>query len=231
MKYSPEDNILSNKSKKNKTDGENKPYFDNTHQIFTPSWINYKNPSLHEGENEVDEDSDGEKRPKGKALLKKIYGGGKPDIIKEATKNYTKVINHLNEHQAEGVGDPKDVKQSKELQQDLQQIEDLNVRATKIPKRDHLYKVSNPREVQKRAIEIYGKDAIVYKSNKPAKKYQILNPVSGKWIYFGDAKMEDFTKHKDADRRRRYLARALKIKGNWRDDIYSPNYLAILLLW
>ena len=43
--------------------------------------------------------------------------------------------------------------------------------------------------------------------------------------------MEDWTFHKDNDRRNRYLARATKIKGNWRDNKYSPNNLSINLLW
>lgn len=33
------------------------------------------------------------------------------------------------------------------------------------------------------------------------------------------------------DHRRRYLARATKIKGNWRRNKISPNNLAIHILW
>jgi len=82
----------------------------------------------------------------------------------------------------------------------------------KLSSSDSLYQVSDPREVQKKAFQKYGKDAIVYKSDKPKKKYQILNPETGKWVYFGDAKMEDFTKHLDPERRDKYLRRALNIK-------------------
>ena len=42
---------------------------------------------------------------------------------------------------------------------------------------------------------------------------------------------EDYTKHKDDDRRQRYLARATKIKGDWKEDKYSPNNLSIHILW
>jgi hypothetical protein len=42
---------------------------------------------------------------------------------------------------------------------------------------------------------------------------------------------EDFTKHKDENRRRNYLKRASNIKGNWKDNPYSKNNLAIHLLW
>jgi hypothetical protein len=41
----------------------------------------------------------------------------------------------------------------------------------------------------------------------------------------------DFSKHQDLQRRRSYLARASKIKGNWRQDDYSPNFLSLVLLW
>ncbi len=40
-----------------------------------------------------------------------------------------------------------------------------------------------------------------------------------------------FTKHQDLNRLKNYLSRATKIKGNWRKDKYSPNNLAINLLW
>jgi len=52
--------------------------------------------------------------------------------------------------------------------------------------------------------------------------------------------MEDYTKHLDLKRRRSYLARATNIKsarsvalgkGDWEKNIYSPNFLAIHLLW
>jgi len=103
--------------------------------------------------------------------------------------------------------------------------------AMKVGTGDNLYKVSNPREVQKKAFDIYGKDAIIYKSNKPNKKYQILDKLTGKFVHFGDAKMEDFEKHLDPVRQRNYLNRSLNIKGKWRENPYSPNTLAIMLLW
>jgi len=366
MKYTPEDSILSGKAKKNKKDADLKSYFENTHQVFTPSWIKYKNPSLKSEEEEGEEDE--KPKPKGMALLKKIYGGGsgfdekeggskidnpelyekarqiadekysKPSAYKsgfivktykelggtysgkkenkgigrwfkegwsdiggqeypvyrptkrvskdtpltadeidpqqakkqiklkqkirgksnlppfkpkggytpcktsckakvskrfdEVVDNYQDVINHLEEHQAEGVGDPMDVKQSKLLKKDIKRINALHLQeADKIGTSDPLYQVSNPRQVQKEAREIYGKDAIVYKSSNPKKKYQIQDKNTGKWVFFGDAKMEDFTKHQDPVRRERYLKRALGIKGKWRENPFSPNTLSILLLW
>ena len=353
--------ILSNKSKKIKKYNDEKPYFENTHQIFTPSWINYKNPSLNK---EDDEDflEEGEKMPTGKALLKKIYGGAVPTDISLYSKakqiadktyskpsayksgfiqkkykemggdykddgekplkrwfeedwkdignkeypvyrptkrvskktpltateidpkqavsqidlkqkikgnanlppfankrlkakggsipcgtsckkkvkdhydkvvdNYTDVITHLEEHLQEKVGDPLDAKQAKTLKREVKRVNELHlIPAMKVGSGDPLYKVSNPREVQKKAFETYGKDAIVYKSSRPKKKYQMVDKLTGKMVFFGDANMEDFTKHQDEVRKERYLKRALNIRGNWRTNPFSPNVLSILLLW
>lgn len=271
MKYDPFDSILSAKSKKNKKDADIKPYFENTADTLGL----YKNPSL---KSEEDEEEDDEKsRPKGMALLKRIYGGacwkgyeqygmkeknGKqvPNCVPVGLKrqkggcgvkpckttckkkvnetynrvvdNYSDVVNHLEEHLKEKAGDPLDAKQSKYLKGEIKRINELHLTpASRVGTGDPLYQVSNPREVQKKAFEIYGKDAIIYKSDKPKKKYQMLDKNTGKWVYFGDSKMEDFTKHLDPVRQRNYLNRALNIKGKWKQNIYSPNTLAIMLLW
>ena len=55
--------------------------------------------------------------------------------------------------------------------------------------------------------------------------------MNNKFIHFGQLGYDDFTKHKDEQRRQAYLARANKIKGNWIQDKYSPNNLSIKLLW
>lgn len=90
---------------------------------------------------------------------------------------------------------------------------------------------SNIRVAQKNAIEYLGKDAKLYPSTKKDKKYMILDPNNNKWVHFGAFGMEDYTKHKSITRRRLYLARATKIKGNWKDNPYSPNNLSIHILW
>jgi hypothetical protein len=189
MKYDPADNILSSRAKRLKKNADEKPYFENTNDVLGL----YKNPTLKSSEgSEEDEDEDKKaSKPKGFALLKRIYGGGEPVAT---------VANNL-------------------------------LQANRVAKTDPLYRVSNPKEVQRKAFEIYGKDAVVYKSDKPNKKYQMMDTLTGKTVYFGDAKMEDFTKHQDAERRRSYLARALNIKGQWRQNPYSPNILSLVLLW
>ena len=37
--------------------------------------------------------------------------------------------------------------------------------------------------------------------------------------------------HKDDKRRQNYLLRASHIKGDWKDNKYSPNNLSMHLLW
>ena len=89
-------------------------------------------------------------------------------------------------------------------------------------------KVSDINIVNKLSKLIYKKP--VETSTRKNKKYMILND-DNKYIHFGDKRYQDFTKHNDLERRKRYIDRATKIKGNWKKDKYSPNNLAINLLW
>ena len=82
--------------------------------------------------------------------------------------------------------------------------------------------------VNSKAMQIYGKPVFV--STRKDKKFMIMND-NNKFIHFGQLGYDDFTKHKDEQRRQAYLARANKIKGNWIQDKYSPNNLSIKLLW
>ena len=89
-------------------------------------------------------------------------------------------------------------------------------------------KVSDINKVNKLSRIIYKKT--VEPSTRKNKKYMILND-NNKYVHFGDSRYEDFTKHHDLKRLNNYLSRATKIKGYWRKDKYSPNNLAINLLW
>ena len=93
-----------------------------------------------------------------------------------------------------------------------------------------LKKYSTPSIAQKRANEYFGYFVKLHRSTRKEKKYQIQDP-SGKWIHFGQRGYQDFTKHHDKKRRQRYLTRATKIHGNWKKNPYSPNNLAIHILW
>ena len=92
---------------------------------------------------------------------------------------------------------------------------------------------SNPKVVYQKARKYLGKDVIIQPSTNKDKKYMVYDPNTENWVHFGTMKppMEDFTKHQDEKRRQRYLARATKIKGDWKDNKYSANNLSINLLW
>ena len=89
---------------------------------------------------------------------------------------------------------------------------------------------SNPTEVYRRASKYLGKTAKIGLSTKKEKKYMVVTP-DGKIVHFGQMGYEDYTKHKNKTRRKNYLRRSRGIKGNWKKNKYSPNNLAIHLLW
>lgn len=97
-------------------------------------------------------------------------------------------------------------------------------------KKNTISKYSNPHTVYRLASKYLGKTAKIGLSRKKDKKYMVTRP-DGKIVHFGQMGYEDFTKHKNKTRRKNYLARSTKIKGNWKKDKYSPNNLAIHLLW
>jgi hypothetical protein len=90
---------------------------------------------------------------------------------------------------------------------------------------------SNPTIVFKKARKYLGKDVKIELSKNKNKKYMIFNPNTEKWINFGQMGYEDFTKHKDPIRRQNYLTRTANMKGNWKDNPYSPNNLSRNILW
>ncbi len=93
-----------------------------------------------------------------------------------------------------------------------------------------IWKYSNPSEVYRRASKYMGKTAKIGLSTKKEKKYMITTP-DGNVVHFGQMGYEDFTKHKNKERRKNYLTRSRKIKGNWKKNKYSANNLSIHLLW
>jgi len=89
-----------------------------------------------------------------------------------------------------------------------------------------------------RAKHYYGEDVKLLQSTRKTKKYMIFDPYNNKFVHFGAMGYLDYTKYvqiydlkRANDNRIRYLRRALSIKGNWKDNPYSPNYLSLLLLW
>lgn len=110
----------------------------------------------------------------------------------------------------------------------LDDIVDPNVRARL--KRGLVEQYSNPEIVLRKAQKYLGKDVRLFISTKDGKKYMVEDP-DGKMVHFGATGYEDYTKHGDEFRRNNYLARTANMKGNWRDNPYSPNNLARNLLW
>ena len=98
-------------------------------------------------------------------------------------------------------------------------------------KRLELTKYSNIGLAQVKAYEYLGVDAILFISPLKSKKFRIYDPYKQKYVDFGAMEYQDFTKHQDEERRQRYLKRATKIKGNWSENLYSPNNLSINILW
>jgi hypothetical protein len=70
----------------------------------------------------------------------------------------------------------------------------------------------------------------LYISHLKNKKFMIKNN-NNKIVHFGDIRYPDYTKHNDNKRRLSYLSRATKIKGDWKNDPFSPNNLSMYVLW
>ena len=71
------------------------------------------------------------------------------------------------------------------------------------------------------------------KSDKPKKKYYALfkrkDNNREKRVYFGSAGMSDFTKHKDEERKKRYISRHQK-NENWNDPL-TAGWWSRFILW
>lgn len=68
---------------------------------------------------------------------------------------------------------------------------------------------------------------ILKKSNRKNKKFVII--MNGNMMHhFGDDRYSDFTKHKDLERKKRYLTRTASQPQN---DIHSPAFWSKNLLW
>ena len=90
---------------------------------------------------------------------------------------------------------------------------------------------SNPTLALEKARKYLGRDVLFKLSDKSTKKYMIFHPMTKKWIHFGQMGYQDFTKHQDEKRRENYLKRTANMRGNWKDNKYSPNNLSRNILW
>jgi len=72
--------------------------------------------------------------------------------------------------------------------------------------------------------------AILSEADDPYKfKVEIHGPNKKKTLYFGAAGYEDFTTHRDTERKDKYIARH-KDKEKW-DDPYTKGFWSRWLLW
>jgi len=85
-------------------------------------------------------------------------------------------------------------------------------------------KYSNPKVVQKKAEEL-GLD--IYYSTRKDKKFMVMNP-NNKWVHFGQMGYQDFTRHGDVDRLRKFKQRNSKW---YESEPYTASYLSAWILW
>ena len=89
---------------------------------------------------------------------------------------------------------------------------------------------SNPKKALINAKKYLGDDTELYISNRKNMKYMILDD-NNKFVHFGRIPYSDFTKTQNEKKKINYLKRATNIKGNWKNNKYSPNNLSINILW
>ena len=89
-------------------------------------------------------------------------------------------------------------------------------------------KYSNPSVVQKRAFKLLGEEARIVISPRATKKYRIVNPETNKYVDFGYYGMQDYTKHKDEERRVRFQQRNQRFRNAPK---YSAGWCSYYLLW
>ena len=74
---------------------------------------------------------------------------------------------------------------------------------------------------------------VIKKSTNPKKKYMAIfyndNKKKVKTTHFGAVGMSDYTKHKDPERKKRYMSRHRK-RENW-DNYMSAGALSRYILW
>ena len=102
---------------------------------------------------------------------------------------------------------------------------------TQLPKHDELFRYSNPKSALLNLRRYLNDDnVLLYKSTNKNKKYMVISPTGHK-VHFGQIGYEDFTKHGDTQRRENYLKRTENIRGDWKQNKYSPNSLSRNVLW
>jgi hypothetical protein len=76
----------------------------------------------------------------------------------------------------------------------------------------------------------YGYDPDKIKPSKAKGKKWAYESPNG-IVNFGAKGMEDYTVHRDLKRRESYDKRSKNIKGDWKNNKFSPNNLSRRILW
>lgn len=102
------------------------------------------------------------------------------------------------------------------------------INITNVPKTNPIWSYSDPTIVRKIADKLGYPE--IYLSDKLNKKYLLFHPYTKDKIYFGQMfpPMEDYTKHKDEERKYKFQQRNKKWKSY---DMYTPAHLSFYLLW
>ena len=90
-----------------------------------------------------------------------------------------------------------------------------------------IYQYSDPKIVFDLAVKKLNNETLAISTRKN-KKYMIINPVTSKYVHFGEMGYTDFTKHKDEKRRMLFMNRNSKWKNA---KPYTPAFLSYYLLW
>ncbi len=97
------------------------------------------------------------------------------------------------------------------------------------PKYKKLIRWSNPIIAQRQARKYLGARGELFISTRRDSKYMIW--AGHNYVHFGRMGYEDYTLHRDKERRKNYLARSAGITGDWKRDKFSANNLSRNIIW
>ena len=88
-------------------------------------------------------------------------------------------------------------------------------------------KETDPQQAQRMLHRFYGARAVLQRSTRQDKKYMVQDP-AGHWVHFGQKGYQDYTAHKDKDRRANFRKR----NAHWAHAAkWTPAHLAYYVLW
>lgn len=94
-------------------------------------------------------------------------------------------------------------------------------------KLEQILPYTDPIMVERRAKQLYGRNVKIEYSTRKDKKYMIYDPNTNKWVSFGQVGFQDYTRHKDEERRKRFQIRNHRWASAYE---YSPAFLSYYLL-